>query len=36
MEKEAHSKNEPKKITYNEFLSIKKDVVTELSNVFGY
>ena len=36
MEKETRPKSAPKKITYNEFLSIKKDVVTELSNVFGY
>ena len=36
MEKESQPKSQPKKITYNEFLSIKKDVVTELSNVFGY
>lgn len=34
--KKSENKTEKKTISYKEFLFIKKDVVSELNNIFGY
>ena len=36
MEKETQPKKEIKKISYSDFLSTKRDIVSELNNIFGY
>ena len=35
MEKEKQVKNEQKKISYIQFLDMKKNIINDLNNVFG-